>query len=128
MTQQASEVTGVGDFVRQSVENGLGGNSQPRRIGSGVQKPQKPLAKPIIPTFRSAARNQIRVLQVLKKAMRRSNRQIAAFSDLGNTPSIYRCSDALQSAEVAFQRGVAFADQSGLLQRAFNGVIDKAGT
>jgi hypothetical protein len=82
-----------------------------------VQEPQKPLAQPIIPALWPAICDQARVLQVLKKAMRRRNRQIAAFSDLGNTPSIYRCSDALQRAEVAFQRGSAFADQLGLLAK-----------
>ena len=51
MTHQASEVAGIGDFVRQSIEDGLRRNRQPRCIGSGVQKPQKPLAQPIIPAL-----------------------------------------------------------------------------
>src|ERR1019366_3956674 len=95
MAHEASEVAGVGDLVRQPVENGLRGDRQPCRIGSGVQEPQQSLAEPIIPALSSVARDQVRLLQVLEKAMRGPNRQIATLRDLGNATSIYRCSDAL---------------------------------
>jgi hypothetical protein len=94
-----------------------------------VQKPEEAVAKPIIPTFRPRARDELCLLQVLEKPMRSPNRQVAIFGDLGNASSICRSSNALKRIEIAFQRRIGFARQFLAFQckSRLKGVLDSAG-